>query len=394
VTEVAWITSAYPWAEEPIGGIFIQTQARALTRHGVGVTVISPTPWAPWPLDRVSAKWGRYHRVPSRADDDGVTVLRPRYPNVPGQPDIARADRLLATAALRTRRSWSSADLLHGHYSMQGLATWRVARRVRCPYVLTFHGSDLNSWPDRHRSRLADLGRAMREAAAVLAVSPALADRAEEISGAPARHLPIGSDLATLRANAMPREEARGLLDLPAEAVIVLFVGAVDPEKGIGELVDAILTLDRSFMAVIVGRGPLVGQGLDRPEAAGRLIYTGQRPNADVARFMSAADLFVLPSYSEGTPTVLVEAGAVGLPIVASGVGGIPDMLGTDRGLILPEISARAVADAVLSCVDDRSAALARAERMRAYVDKQHDANTNAALLAEVYASALASAGG
>jgi teichuronic acid biosynthesis glycosyltransferase TuaC len=394
VTEVAWITSTYPWSEDPIGGIFFQTQARALTRHGVGVTVISPTPWAPWPLDRLSAKWARYGRVPTRTDDDGIPVLRPRYPNLPGQPDIARPDRMLAAATLRTRGAWSDAALLHGHYSLQALATRRVARRVRRPFVLTFHGSDLNNWPDHHRRRLPDLGRAMREAAAVLAVSPALAQRAEEISGVPARHLPIGSNLATLRANALPREEARVLLDLPAEAVIVLFVGTVDPDKGIDEFIDAILTLDEAFVGVIVGGGSAVGRGLDRPGAGGRLIYTGRRPNADVARFMSAADLFVLPSYSEGTPTVLVEAGALGLPIVASDVGGIPDMLGDERGAILPEISAEAVAEAVLACVDDRPTAQARAGRMRAYVDQHHDADTNAGLLAEVYESAVAAAGG
>jgi glycosyltransferase involved in cell wall biosynthesis len=79
---------------------------------------------------------------------------------------------------------------------------------------------------------------------------------------------------------------------------------------------------------------------------------------------------------------------------VASDVGGIPDMLGDERGAILPEISAEAVAEAVLACVDDRPTAQARAGRMRAYVDQHHDADTNAGLLAEVYESAVAAAGG
>jgi teichuronic acid biosynthesis glycosyltransferase TuaC len=221
-------------------------------------------------------------------------------------------------------------------------------------------------------------------------VSPALARRAEDISGVRARHLPIGSDLAGFRANALPRDEARHRLGLPAEGVIVLFVGAVEPEKGIGELVDAILTLDRSILACIVGRGSLAGRGLDGAGAAGGLVYTGARPNADVAQFMSAADMLVLPSYSEGTPTVLVEAGAVGLPILASAVGGIPDLLGDDRGTMLPEISARAIADAVMAIATDPSEAQERARRMRAFVDEHHDADTNAGLLAAVYESAVA----
>jgi len=390
VTNVAWITSTYPWPDEPIGGIFFRTQARALARTGVGVAVVTPTPWAPWPLPRLRATWASYSHSPRRMTDQGVTILRPRYASVPGQPDWARPDWFVAQAALRTRQDWRTAKLVHGHYSVQGLAAWRISRRTGLPYVLTFHGSDINVWPTDHPGRIGDLRHAARDAAKVLAVSPALVDRIGDITGVRAVHLPIGCDLDALAAGWLPRMEARGQLDLPRDAVVALFVGRLTAEKGLREFVDALLRLGGSYLGVIVGDGPEAGYGLDDPRAGGHLTYVGRRPNEEVIRYMSAADALVLPSYAEGTPTVLVEAGALGLPVIASAVGGIPDLLGSDRGRLLPEISATAIADALLELAHRRGDAEECARRLKAHVAEHHSAARNAGLLAEIYEAAVA----
>ncbi len=109
VTDVVWLTGGYPWDGDTVGGIFFQTQARALARLGLSVTVVSPTPAVPWPLSRVRARWRLYSRAPRAAQDGAVTVVRPRYPNVPGQPSWALPDRFVARAAWRSRREWAGA---------------------------------------------------------------------------------------------------------------------------------------------------------------------------------------------------------------------------------------------------------------------------------------------
>ena len=101
------------------------------------------------------------------------------------------------------------------------------------------------------------------------------------------------------------------------------------------------------FLGVFVGDGPERGYGADDPRGSGRLDYRGARPHEEIARYMSAADVLLLPSRSEGLPTVLVEAGSLGLPVIASGVGGIPALLGDDRGTILREVSAAAIGEAL-----------------------------------------------
>jgi teichuronic acid biosynthesis glycosyltransferase TuaC len=382
VTDAVWITPVYPWEEEPVGGIFHQTQVQALARLGVAVTVLSPTPWAPWPLSSLRPTWRLYARAPRVGKDEGVTVARPRYPNVPGQPTWARADSLIARAAWRARRQWTGAQLIHGHAVVEGLAAWRVARRARLPFILTFHGSDMNTWPDQHPERLPDLRTALREAAAVITVSASLAERVRVVTGVEALHMPIGSDHRSLAASALPRREARRILGLPDDRVIALFVGHLLRAKGVRELADAVVDLGDPFLGVFVGDGPEAGYG---EPGSGRLLYTGERPHDEVVHYMSAADVLVLPSYNEGLPTVIVEAGSLGLPVIGSNVGGIPELLGDDRGTILSDSSAQGVAIALRGFLADRDEAEAAARRLHQHVVEGYDVDANAAALLECY---------
>lgn len=376
----------YPWSEEPADGIFYQTQARAVARLGGSVTVACPTPWAPWPMARVQPRWRSYSRAPHDALDGAVRVVRPRYLNVPGQPSWSLPDRQIAGAAWRARAAWQGARVVHGHFSVTGLAAWRLARRANLPFVLTFHGSDINIWPSEHPDRLVDLNVALRESSAVIAVSAALARRVLDLTGVEALHLPLGSDHRALAAMALPRADARRALGLPEDRVVVLFVGNLLQAKGVRELADAILGLGEPFLGVFVGGGAESGYGGGADGRAGGLLaYVGPRPHADVVRYMSAADVLVLPSHREGLPTVLVEAGSLRLPVIASSVGGIPELLDGDRGTMLGRISADSIAAALRRFVDHRPEAGQAAERLHELVVQDYDVDRNAAHLLDCY---------
>jgi teichuronic acid biosynthesis glycosyltransferase TuaC len=385
VTDAVWITRTYPWHDQPNFGVFYQTQARALARLGVAMTVACPTPWAPWPLSRLRPRWRDYAATPRRAVDEGVSVIRPRYLNVPGEPTWARPDRMIADTMWRSRSDWIGARLIHGHYSVTGLAAWHLAERSGLPFVLTFHGSDMNTWPEEYPERVADLRSAVGRAGAVFAVSEALADRVRDVTGVTPVHLPLGSDHRSLAARALPRAEARSQLGLPLDAVVVLFVGNLKPTKGIRELADAILDLGRPFLGVVVGSGSEEGYGADDARAPGVLEYRGPQSHDDVIRYMSAADTLVLPSHTEGLPSVLVEAGSLGLPVIASAVGGIPELLGADRGSLLPDVSPTSIAAALTHFADHRAEADAAAGRLRELVLRDYDVDTNARRLLEWY---------
>ncbi len=386
MTDALWITPDYPWDRETVGGVFYQTQARALARSGVAVTVVSPTPWAPWPL-RIHPRWRRYADTPDAGRDQGVEVVRARYPALPGEPRWAIPDRLMARATMGVRGAWRGARLVHGHSAVTGLAAWRVAARTGLPLALTFHGSDLNTWPERNPGSVPNLRAAIRAASLVIAVSPALAERVETLAGVEASVLPLGSDHASIAGSAIPRGEARQALDLIDDRIVVLFVGNLVDAKGVRELADAIRPMGDRFLAVFVGDGPMVGYGRDDPEGERSLQYRGAVAHRLVATYMCAADVLVLPSRGEGLPTVLVEAGSVGLPVIASAVGGIPGLIGDQRGTILPDVSSDSIVAALTSFERDRSMAAAMGLRLRDYVRREHDVDINAERLRELYHS-------
>jgi len=336
-------------------------------------------------------QWSRYASAPRMAMDGAVRVVRPRYLNVPGEPSWANPDRSIASAALRSRRDWADAQVIHAHYAITGLAARSVARKTNLPYFLTFHGDDMNTWPDEHPERAADLRTAVTEARAVFAVSHALATRVHDVTGVTAIPLPIGCDHDALGRSTLPRDAARQLLGLAPDDLIVLFVGYLHPQKGVRELASAILGLQEHVLGIFVGEGPEYGYGLDDERATGRLQYRGALRHAEVIRHMAAADVLVLPSRGEGLPTVLVEAGSIGLPVIASSVGGIPELLGDDRGTLLKSVSEESVAASLSSFIHHRDEAAAAAERLRRHVHVEYDVTINAQKLLAHYRSVDAS---
>jgi len=154
------------------------------------------------------------------------------------------------------------------------------------------------------------------------------------------------------------RAEVRAELDVPDGDLVAITVANLRPEKGYDTLLDAARhVVDRGLPVrfVSVGWGSEDGELEARRRALGlgdRFTFLGLRP--DVLRLLVAADLFVLPSRQEGLPVVLMEATSVGLPIVATAVGGVPQVLtdGVD-GLVVPPDSPDALADGIARLAAD-----------------------------------------
>jgi glycosyltransferase involved in cell wall biosynthesis len=246
-----------------------------------------------------------------------------------------------------------------------------LAGRRRRPLVLTVHCSLRHTLrPTGARGLvLASVGAALesvgeRRADAVIVLTRRLADRLLAAGLDPGRvHvIPSGVDLGRF---AGPRPDPAP--DLPRPRV--LFVGRLAAQKGVATLLEAVGLLRSRAAVVLVGDGPL-RPALERQAdrlGPGRVRFQGFVPHAEVPAWLAAADVLVLPSVYEELGSVLLEAMAAGLPVVASAVGGIPDALAA-AGRLVPPCDPAALAAAVDELLDDPvlAAELGDAARRRA----------------------------
>lgn len=145
--------------------------------------------------------------------------------------------------------------------------------------------------------------------------------------------------------NFLPREEARQQLNLPLNAIIIGSIGELTGNKNHSQLAQAAIKLKGQYPKLEL---VVIGEGEDRVKLADSQInLLGHKTNA--YKYLLAFDIFVLPSLKEGLPYVLLEAGAASLPVVATKVGGIPEIIENEvSGLLVPKENAEALAEAII----------------------------------------------
>jgi teichuronic acid biosynthesis glycosyltransferase TuaC len=376
---VLWLTWGYPSDADPAMAPFLRAQAEALVRAGAEVTVVAPVPWIPPGLGRLAPRWNRYAAAPAREETRGVTVLRPPYLTLPRNFAWGWPDRAMTAAVAGLRLP--PPELVHGHFAFPtGTAAVALARAWGVPSLLTLHGSDVTWYPELNpRARQAFL-ETVHGAGQVVAVSHTLAERTAALTERLPAVLPIGIDLCRFSLRGV-RAEARRLLALPEDAFVIAFIGRLTPEKGVDVLLEAVAGLPEPATLLLVGDGPLLAQAQRAPG----VVAAGVQPHAAIPRYLAAADLLVLPSLREGLPTVLVEAGAMGVPVVASAVGGVPELLDEERGYLVPPGAVDALRDAITHVRAHPADTRRRAERLQACVAERYDVDRNARLLLSQY---------
>ncbi|WP_286230758.1 teichuronic acid biosynthesis protein TuaC [Neobacillus mesonae] len=344
--KVLWITSVYPSDKQPGAGVFHETQVQALTRLGIEVTVICPVPRNPKLLEFVKKQYRVHHGIPNMYRRNGVTVFRPPYLALPGQLRWAQPDQRIATAVLETMSDYRiEPDLIHAHFAMpSGGAARIVAEQINRPWILTLHGSDVNIYPYFSASAKKAFQRSVTKANHVLAVGDSLKTKAKELTGRESVVLPIGVDLSVFHQVEDSKGEQRKRLQLPENKRLVVFVGRLTKAKGVFELAQALERLSDEIAVLFVGDGSAKEKLKQHPDFNRRLFLTGQVENHRVKDYLLASDVLALPSYTEGMPTVVIEALAAKIPVICTAVGGVPDLFGEYRHLLIEKES---VADLV-----------------------------------------------
>jgi teichuronic acid biosynthesis glycosyltransferase TuaC len=321
------ITKIFPNAAEPLSAPFNRQQFAALARR-CELEVMATIPW--FPGAGLLARWssaGKLAAVPAREQIAGIAVSHPRTLFVPRLAHAAWGPLYAASIAPALRRYRGKVDVVLGSWAYpDGFAAILAARLLGVPCVVKLHGSDINVMAKLPGPRRL-LAWALPQAARVVAVSRALAEEVAELGVPPGRIAVVMNGVDAELFRPRDRAAARRELGLPA-GPLALYVGNLKPEKGVHELVRAWDTVARDLPDAALA---IVGGGPERPalEAAlpPRARLVGPQPLAAIPSWLAACDVLVLPSHVEGTPNVVLEALACGRRVVASAVGGVPDVI-------------------------------------------------------------------
>jgi len=351
----------------PLSGTFVVEQIKALAPHiAITVAVLVPHPpnlshyhWLRSPL--VDKPDG-----PCRMQELGenISIYYLRYRTIPELGKYLNSRQ--AWRALRhfLQQQREQFDLIHAHFAYTtGFAAAQAGRSFDLPVVVTAYGSDINFYVKRAPKNLVAALYTiwgLRHATAVTALSKDLATKiaALNISNRQITVIPLGIDEKKF----FPRGEKLSLrqqLQLPTDGPLFFFVGNWAPVKGLGFLLEAFARVRRQLpeaKLVMIGSGelePVLKQQAQKLNIDTHTIWVGRKTHAEIPFWMSAADFLVLPSLSEGFGLVVLESLACGTPVIASRVGGVPEILtSADYGIMVSPGDGEALARAMLEAID------------------------------------------
>lgn len=367
---VLFVTTSYPSAGSPAAGVFVQEHARAASMHA-DVAVLH--------LDRRhDARTMSIYR-----DADGeFPTWRARYPY---RPTLVSAlmHVIAGVAGFRAvRRAGFDPDVVHAHFFLAAIP----ATLYRRPMVESEH------WTAFLPEDPTELGPLLRSTARVVL------SRARTI-------MPVSQSLASAMQRAGIRGRFRVIPNVVDTSVFrpgpggggrrLVTVGLLQHQKGVDILLHAFAGVREQRPDVVL---EIVGDGPDR-EALERLgaslglddsvTFRGFLPKRDIAAILASSDLFVLASRFDNNPCVLIEAQAAGLPIVASNVGGIPEIV-EENGLLVPAEDYGALAKAIVAAL--RSTSRWTGPTIAARANERYALAHVASAMADVYADAIRTA--
>ena len=361
--KILTFSTLYPDAARPGHGIFVETRLRHLLAGGkVESKVVAPVPWFPSSNPRFG-EYAVFAKTPREELRHGIDVTHPRYITVP-KVGMSVAPFLLAAGAYSAVkaiiRHGYDFDLIDAHYFYpDGVAAVLLGRHFAKPVVITARGSDINLIP-RYRLPRQMILWAAHHTAGMVTVARALKDKLVAL-GVPPERIEVlrnGVDLQFFRP--IDRDSSRRRLGF--RRTTLLSVGNLVPLKGHDLTIRALQLLPEMDL-VVVGDGPerktlvaLAGElGLNE-----RVSFAGALAQEDLRQYYGSADALILASSREGWANVLLESMACGTPVIASRVGGTPEVVAApEAGLLMKERTPDALAQAVrhlFACPPDRGA--------------------------------------
>ncbi len=341
---ILYFSSQFPNPSNPAMGVFSLQRVLALRKAGCEIEVVNPLLITPPPILITKPirfiKWINHQtEQPDIALLDDLRVFYPKW-LCPPKPVFGWYFSLFEEAQIR-RTALRAASQLRPHVILSswlpdGVVAARLGERLGLPVLCIADGSDVNEWPVKYPNWHYARDILNRNASALIYVSEALR-RAGVSRGLHARHEGVVH-------NAVDTQVFKPDPDRQIDATYtILAVGRLNSVKGHHVLLDAYAEftrqLDRPSQLILVGGGELEATLREQAHELGiasTVRFAGAVAPEQMPAYYQAADSLCLPSFSEGLPCVVVEAMACGIPVVASRVGGVPEVVDAQSGILVP----------------------------------------------------------
>lgn len=325
------ISHMYPSPSNPTNGIFVHEQVKALIQQGCEVKVISPVPYAPFPLGLINEKWNRYANIPKQAVIDGVEIFYPRYLEFPGAMFYEYSSHLMYLGIKNTVKKVFNDfkfDIIHSHVAFpDGYASLLVNHSYKVPHTVTIHGQDLQLTIFLNEKLKNRVFHVLNKVDKVITVSSKLKNVL--INENVYRNVVIINNGINLKdyqslSTFKPKEYT-------PDQVIVSASNLLEA-KGIDLNIKAVSLLVKKHPHIkymIIGDGPdkqRLMNLVDELKLNEHVIFKGKLPHNEVIECMYRSTIFSLPSWREGFGIVYLEAMACGKPVIAvkgEGIDGI-----------------------------------------------------------------------
>ena len=350
----------YPNSSEPGLGLFVRARLQQMAESAL-LNVIAPVPLVDYlhPSRKIRPR----SAVPFYQQDERVGVYHPRwfYPPL-GTPlnVLCMFARVLGLLA-RIKRDFPF-QVIDSHFGYpEGVVAAMLAAATRCPFTVTLRGNEIKFAQYRFRRPL--IRWALQRADRVITVSEELRRFAIALGADPTKVKTIPNGIDPQLFGPRDRVACRLKYGMSEGSAAIVCVGELVERKGHHLVVRALKQIvDREIDAHvwIAGTAGRDGPGYEhviRDTAAQlgmetRVHFLGFVPRAELSNLLSAGDLFCLPSTMEGWPNVVHEASACGVPVVATAVGGVPEMLPSNRyGFVIPVGNQEALEDALITAL-------------------------------------------
>jgi glycosyltransferase involved in cell wall biosynthesis len=291
-----------------------------------------------------------------------------------------------------------SSDLIHahGHPYLSSFLAAKLAKKYSKPFVLTQHNTFIeygNFWDTVERLNDLVVGKAvLKEADKIIVVSNATMRYVLSLGADPEKIelLYNGVDLDRFKPLTGVKDNVRRKLGISKNAVVVITVRRLVYKNGVDTLLDSAeiaIKKNPQLVFLVVGEGPdfvEVKAKIEQLKIGNNFRLTGFVSDKDLPVYYNAADFFVLPSKSgEGLPLVALEAMACGLPVVATKVGGISEIMTKEYGKIVPPDNPDALAEAVLEFSHRDCSVLKNA--LRTMIEQRYSWSKNVEKLVDIY---------